>query len=234
MKRADITPGEVYSLASYRDDRQGRPIMILDTHSYQRHHRTHVVDYAGTDRLVQGDYRKSAVGLLTVKLAFDMHSGRGEEGNEPPMDVLEFRAKVEELRELVSVQAAIKALNVEAASWDDRDHLYIHNAEGEFLGTYELLTGLQMVQGPYVALTLAERQRQAQSHAYAEQAEQERVADVARYRSLAERMDKLGITGYHVADWESPHGRFEKLAFNDLALLLDLAEVGHDHLKDVS
>ena len=216
MKRADITPGEVYSLASYRDDRQGWPVLILSTDSYQRHHRTGVVDIAGNDRLVRGDYRKSAVGLIVVKLGFGLDDGE---------DVLDFRAKVERVRELASVVKGLAALNESRdRAWDDRDYLDVRDAEGTYLGHYELLTGLQMVQGPYIALMLAERQRAAQSRVWADEAEQQRVLDVATFNGLAERLTALGITGYHAAAYESPT-RFERLSFEDMDTLVSMAEV---------
>lgn len=224
MKRKDITPGEVYSLLSFRDSRQGWPVMILSTDSYQQHHRTHVVDIAGNDRLVQGDYRRSAVGLITVKLGFSMHTPTGPDGDGPLMDVLEFRAKVEQVRELASVVKGLAALNESRdKAWDDREHLMVRDAEGTILGHYELLTSLQMVQGPYIALTLAEQQRAAQSRVWADEAEQQRVLDVETAQSLAARLTALGITGYHVARWESPT-RFPGLSLEDMDTLVSLAE----------
>ena len=220
MKRTEIEPGGVYSQVSYRDSRKGWPVMILSEASYTMDWRTKVLDHAGMTRLVQGDYRKSAVGLLAVKLGFSMNEGE---------DVLDFRAKVEKLRELVDVSAAITALNASGdKGWDDREHLNIRDAEGELLGHYVHLTGLQMVMGPYVELTLAERRAEAQRDAYAAEHEQQRVANVATFRSLAGRLDNLGITGYHAADWESPT-RFEALSFEDMERLVELAEAGHAH-----
>lgn len=227
MKRKDITPGKVYSLLSYRDSRQGWPVMILSKDSYQKHHRTHVVDIAGNDRLVQGDYLRSAVGLIVVKLGFSMTEPTGPDGDGPMMDVRDFHRKVAVLRERASVVKGLAALNDSRdRAWDDREHLNIRDQDGILLGHYELLTGLQMVQGPYVELTLAERQAEAQRTRYGQEAEQARVADVATYRSLAARLDALGITGYHCGDRESPHGRFEKLTFEDMDTLVSLAEDG--------
>lgn len=227
MKRSEITPGEVYSKLSYRDSRQGWPVLILSTDSYERNWRTDVLMNAAGTRLRSGNFRVSTVGLLAVSLGFSMHSGRGEDGTEPPMDVLEFRARVEQVRELVSVKGAIEAIEQRARDGWSGDHnaLLIHDAEGTVVASYELLTGLQMVAGPYIALTLAERQRQAQSTRYAHEHERQRVANVGTFRALAERLDKLGITGYHVADWESPT-RFEAMAFDDMDALLCLAEDG--------
>lgn len=214
MKRADITPGEVYSLASYRDSRTGWPVMILSTDSYQRHHRTHVVDIAGNDRLVQGDYRRSAVGLIVVKLGFSMNEGE---------DVLDFRARVERVRELVSVVKGLAALNASIdKAWDDREHLMVQDAEGTILGHYELLTGLQMVQGPYIALTLAERRAEAQRHVYADELEQERVAAVARHNGIAGRLGNLGVMIARAADYEHPS--MVKMSFEQAERLIDLAE----------
>jgi hypothetical protein len=218
MKRSDIKPQGVYSLVSYRDSRQGWPVMILSADSYELDRRTKVLDHAGRDRLSRGDHFNGAVGLLTVKLAFSMNEGE---------DVLDFRAKVDKLRDLVDVSAAITAINASAdKAWDDREHLMIRDAEGELLGHYELLTGLQMVPGPYVELTLAHRQAEAQRDAYAAEHEQARVASVATFRSLSGRLDALGITGYHVADWESPT-RFEGMRFEDMETLVTMAEQGH-------
>jgi hypothetical protein len=224
MKRSDIDPGGVYSLVSYRNSRQGWPVMILSQDSYERHHRTKVVTHAGRERLVQGDYQRSAVGLLTVKLAFDMHSGQGDEGTEPPMDVLDFRAKVERVHELASVEAGVAALNESIdKAWDDREHLYIRDAEGELLGTYELLTSLQMVRGSYVPLTLDERRAEAQRAAYATEHEQARLAAVAEHNELADRLDALGFTGYHEPSYASP-GSAMSIKVADLELLVEMAE----------
>lgn len=232
MKRGDITPGEVYSKVSYRDSRQGWPVLILTTHSYEQHYRTDVLANVGNARLVQGSvvHRKSAVGLLAVSLSFSMHTPQGEDGDGPLMDVLEFRAKVEQVRELVSVKAAIQAIEQRAREgWStDRNALLIHDAEGTVVGSYELLTGLQMIQGPYVALTLAERDRERMVAQYAAEAEQTRMANVATFQRLAERLDKLGITGYWCAPYESPT-RFERLTFEDMERLIDLAEIGTHH-----
>lgn len=213
MKRKDITPGKVYSLLSYRDSRQGWPVMILSKDSYQKHHRTHVVDIAGNDRLVQGDYRRSAVGLIVVKLGFSMNEGE---------DVLDFRAKVDQVRERASVVKGLAALNVTDKAWDDRDHLNITDDEGNVLGHYELLTGLQMVQGPYIALTLAERQAQAQSRVWADELEQQRVAAVARHNGIAGRLGNLGIMIARAADYEHPS--MVKMTFEQAERLLSLAE----------
>lgn len=224
MKRKDITPGEVYSLASFRTSRQGWPVMILSTDSYQRHHRTNMVDIAGSDRLTKGDYFTSAVGLIVVKLAFDMHTPTGEDSDGPLMDVLDFRAKVEQVRELASARTGLFALNESRErAWDDREHLMIRDAEGDILGHYELLTGLQMVQGPYIPLTLAQRAAELRTASYAAEHERQRVAAVATANELADRLDRLGITGYHVADWESPT-RFAGLSFEDIETLIVGAE----------
>jgi hypothetical protein len=224
MKRSDIDPGGVYSLVSYRDSRQGWPVMILSKDAYHRDWRTKTVAPSASTRLVQGDYRNSAVGLLTVKLAFSMHSGRGDEGDEPPMDVLEFRAKVETLHELVSVEACVAALNAGIdRAWDDREHLFIRDAEGELLGTYELLTSLQMVRGSYVPLTLDERRAEAQRAAYATEHEQARLAAVAEHNELADRLDALGFTGYHEPSYASP-GSAMSIKVADLELLVEMAE----------
>ena len=80
-----------------------------------------------------------------------------------------------------------------------------------------------MIAGDYIELTIAERRAEVQRQSYADEAEQARVANVATYRSLAYRLDKLGLTGYHCADWESPT-RFERVSFGDMERLLDLAE----------
>lgn len=218
MKRSDITPGQVVSKVSFRDSRQGWPIMILSLDSYRRDWHGRAVELAGRDRLVAGSHRLSEVGLLTVSLAFSMN----DTGESPPMDVLDFRIKAEKLRELASADAAVAALSAGKA-WDDREHLHIKDADGELLGVYELLTGLQMVAGDYVELILAERQRAAQSARYAAEAEQARVANVERFNGLAGRLDELGITGYHAGSYESP-SRFERLRFEDMERLLDLAE----------
>lgn len=226
MKRKDITPGEVYSLVSYRDSRQGWPFMILSADSYSLDWRTKVLDHAGTARLVQGDYHKSAVGLLAVRLAFSMHTPQGEDGDGPLMDVLEFRAKVAELSDLADIPQAIAAINASGdKAWDDREHLHIRNAEGELLGTYELLTGLLMVQGLYIPLTLAERERERIVAKHADEAERQRVANVETAQGLSARLTALGITGYHVARWESPT-RFPGLSFEDMDALVCLAEAG--------
>jgi hypothetical protein len=226
MKRADIKPGQVVSKLSYRDSRQGWPVLILSTDSYTQDWRTSNVTHAGRERLVQGSYRKSAVGLLAVNLGFSMHTNRGDEGDQPPMDVLEFRVKVEQVRELVSIGAAMEALYTRAREGFSVNHnaLLIRDAEGLVVASYELLTGLQLVDGDYIEQTLAERRRQAELSRYAGEAEQARVANVATYRALAGRLDALGITGYHVADWESPT-RFEKLSFEDMERLVELAEL---------
>jgi hypothetical protein len=230
VKRNDIDPGGVYSLVSYRDSRQGWPVMILSTDSYELDWRTKVLDHAGRARLVQGDYRHSAVGLLTVKLGFSMHSGRGDDGDEPPMDVLEFRAKVEKLRDLVDVSAAITALNASADKvWDDREHLYIRDAEGELLGTYELLTGLQMVPGSYVPMVLSERRAEAQRNAYASEHEQQRVARVADFRELRARLQALGLMDMEGTLYDSSDVHTVKLSFATMARLLTMAETGHEH-----
>lgn len=226
MKRADIKPGDLVSKHSFRDSRQGWPMLILSTDSYERHWRTDEVTNVGGARLVQGDLRRCTVGLLAVHLSFDMHSGTGDDGDGPPMDVLEFRAKVEQVRELVSVEAAIAAIYQRAREGWSTDHnaLLIHDAEGTVVASYELLTGLQLVQPDYIGETLAERRRQSEATRYATEAEQARVADVATYRAIAARLDALGVTGYHTGDWESHHGRFDKLSFDDLETILDLAE----------
>ena len=218
MNRTDIEPGGVYSKVSFRDSRQGWPVMILSTLSYRKDYRTDLVTPAGTTRLANLSYskRQAAVGLVAVHLAFSMNEGE---------DVLAFRAKVKRLRELVSVEAGVEALNKSAVkSWDDREHLAVKDADGTLLGTYELLTSLVLVPGDYVALTLAERRSAAEREHYASEAEKSRVADVQRYNELADRLDRLGITGYHAADWESPHGRFDKLTFDDLDMLIVGAE----------
>lgn len=226
MKRADIEPFGVYSKVSYRDSRQGWPVMILSTDSYLLDWRTSDVTHAGSARLVQGDYRtRSAVGLLSVSLAFDMHSGTGDEGDGPPMDVQEFHRKVARLRERASVRAAIAAIQAKAErGYGCPNEVYaVMNQDGTVLGFYELLTGLQMIAGDYVALTLAERQRAAETARYVAAAKQARTENVATFQRLAERLDKLGITGYWCSPHESPT-RFEGLRFEDMERLLDLAE----------
>lgn len=230
MKRSNIEPGMVVSKVSYRDQRQGSPVLILSTDSYQRHWREGTLTNAGRERLISGDYRNSAVGLLAVDLTFNMHAGTGDEGDGPPLDVLEFRARVEQVRELVSVPAAIAAIEQRAREGFLSEHnpLVVRDAEGTVVGSYELLTSLQMVQGEYVPLTLAERQRAAQSTRYAHEHEQRRVRDVARFNELAGRLDNLGITGYHAASYESP-SRFAAMSFEDTERLVELAEAGHAH-----
>jgi hypothetical protein len=217
MKRSDITPCQIVSQLSYRDSRQGWPVLVLSLDSYRVDYRSRELEHAGHARLVGTPAMVEQVGLLTVHLSFSMH-------HEPLMDVLDFRAKAERLRELASVPAAIAAINASAGkSWDDREHLYIRDADGELLGHYELLTGLQMIAGDYVELTLAERHAEVQRQSYAEQAEQERLANVVRARRQLARLAELGITGYHVSDWESPT-RAAALSFEHMDQLLDWAE----------
>jgi hypothetical protein len=80
-----------------------------------------------------------------------------------------------------------------------------------------------MVRGDYIEMVLAHREAEAARASFAAEAEQEGLARLATYRSLAARLDKLGITGYSAADWERP-SRFESMRFGDLERLLDLAE----------
>lgn len=217
MKRTDITPGQVVSQVTFRDSRQGWPVMVLSTDPYEQDRRRFDVVRARGARLSQGSYSRNAVGLLAVRLSFSMNNvGEGQ-----PMDVLTFRAKAERLYGLASVEHAPAAIEANAiGSEHARDIL---DDDGTPLGRYVLLTGLQMIAGDYIELTLAERRAEVQRQSYADEAEQARVANVATYRSLADRLDKLGLTGYHCADWESPT-RFERVSFGDMERLLDLAE----------
>lgn len=56
-----------------------------------------------------------------------------------------------------------------------------------------------------------------------EGAERERIATVALHNSLADRLDKLGLTGYHVQSYESPGSRM-KIKVTDLEALVEMAE----------
>lgn len=217
MKRGDIQIGPVYG---YSEDRKYitryQPVILLSLDSYERaRYGTKLLapTHEPREKLNRGGWRThtNPVGLLGVMLT----AGTDHD-------------TLRRVRALVSVEEALAAQNGQR---ENRSVVDPDDPEHE-LGRYILVTATADLQGDYAELTAALEAAEDARARYADAAEQARVADVARYNELADRLDRLGVTGYHASGWESPHGRFEKLTFDDLELLIVGAENFYSEYPD--
>lgn len=214
MKRADIEIGPVYG---FSEDRARiyhySPVIVLSLDSYTRaRYGNRALKPADQprERLNRGGWRThtAPVGLLSVMLYHTDHDS------------------LRRVRALATVEAAVRALDENVNSLlDITDGTDAQTGQPVVLGRYILVTSAGDFHGLYSELTAALEAADRQRQEYATEAEQARVANVETYRALAERLDKLGVTGYHCADWESPT-RFDRLTFEDMDALVCLAEQG--------
>ena len=210
MKRGDIKTGHLYG---YSEDRKYiaayRPVLILSLDSYERARygdRLLKLSHQPREKLNRGGWRThtNPVGLLAVMLT-----------NGTDTIALAKVARLATVEEALAAQNGQRE-NRAVVDPDDPEHE---------LGRYILVTATADLHGDYDELTAkleaAERQRTADALAV----ETDRQARRATHNELADRLDKLGITGYHVGEYENPH-RFAKMSFEDMEALVCLAEQG--------
>jgi hypothetical protein len=208
VRKADIKPFEVYG---YSEHRTGiyhySPVMVISTDMYERSRygeRNLVPARPGMQRFQRASFGSGnmyTVGMIMVELADASHD------------------TVRKLRELVSTDAAMEAINSGERNIMDPDD------PEKRLGRYGLLTNQRYLHGDYYELTRALEDSRRRDARLREEREQARKAAVAEHEALADRLDKLGLTGYHRASYESP-GTTVKVKVGDLEELLRLAELG--------
>jgi hypothetical protein len=203
VKKADIRPFEVYGYSEYRDPTSYGPVMVISTSLFERSKfgsRNLVPARPGHTQMQRASYGSStmySVGMLTVDLADVSHDA------------------VRKLRALVSTDAAMEAINSGHPDIMDPDD------PEKRLGRYGYLTNQRYLHGDYYELTRAKEEAERARAEYAMAEEQARLARLAEHNALADRLDKLGLTGYHRASYESP-GTTVKIKVADLEELLDL------------
>lgn len=165
-----------------------------------------------------GRWRNDQVGILVVHLGFT--------ASDPDYD-----AKLARVRELATVKAALAGLNGSPeylydpgdSTRDVRDGTDAQTGQPVVLGRYALLSNQRYLHGDYRTLQAGLDEAARLRNEYAEGAEQARTVAVKARNELADRLDSLGLTGYHVQSYESPGTRMSIKA-DDLEALVEMAE----------
>jgi hypothetical protein len=203
MKRADIKAGHVYGYnESMTHIYRYQPVLVISTDLYQRprygsDRSIHPADQHHTSIRSGRNYQGDAVGLLVVFLHKD--------GLDDLDRAIEF----------ATPEAALAAIN----HADTRD---VTDA-GRVLGRYALLTSQRYLHGDYAELEATLEHNRQMRDKHANKVEQARLAAVAQHNELADRLDALGITGYHVPAYAHP-GDDLSIRLADLELLVGMAE----------
>lgn len=210
MKRADIEAGKIYAY----DESQSRhyrydAVLVLSTDLYMLRRqggssdKIELADRFHTTMKSGGNWRNDATGLLVLHLTTT------------GLDDLERTIA------LASVEGALAGIGndgrVLADGTDDQ------TGNPVVLGHYALLTNQRYLHGEYAVLQAELDAAERLRNEYSERAERDRVALVAARNEQADRLDSLGLTGYHVQSYESP-GAHVKIKADDLETLLELAE----------